>query len=301
VALIGLHVSRSDVAILASAFLWGTFWIPLREINLAGLGGAPANTASFLLGLAVVLPLVLPRLRRILTGGWVLWLAGFLMAFSIAIYAEGLIRGHVARVMLLFYLTPVWSTLISRVMLGEAITNRRIATIVLGLAGMLVVLGVDAGVPVPRTLAEWMGLVSGITWGFAMAWVNRTASRPILDRVFVQFVFLAPLFYLFTLIPGGRDSAPAQIGAMAGAAVWLVALAVVWVLPIVWLTVFAASRIDPGRLAIFLMFDIVVGLTTAALLTDEPFGSRELIGAALIGAAGLTEIVGKRRPVPPSV
>ena len=296
--MIGLHINRSDVAILASTVLWGTFWIPLREINLAGLGGAPANTASFLLGLAVVLPLVLPGLRRILTGGWELWLAGFLLAFAIAIYAEGLIRGHVARVMLLFYLTPVWSTLISRVMLGEAITGRRIATIVLGLAGMLVVLGVDAGVPIPRSLADWMGLVSGVVWGFAMAWVNRTASRPILDRVFVQFVFLAPLFYLFTLIPGGRDSAPAQIGAVVDSAVWLAALAVVWVLPIVWLTVFAASRIDPGRLAIFLMFDIVVGLTTAALLTDEPFGSRELIGAALIGAAGLTEIVGKGRPVP---
>ena len=44
----------------------------------------------------------------------------------------------------------------------------------------------------------------------------------------------------------------------------------------------------PGRVAIFLMLEIVVGLTTASLLTDEPFGARELIGAVLItGACGV--------------
>ena len=58
-----------------------------------------------------------------------------------------------------------------------------------------------------------------------------------------------------------------------------------WMLPVVWLTIFGASHLGPGRVAIFLMLEIVVGLTTASLLTDEPFGMRELIGAVLITSA----------------
>jgi drug/metabolite transporter (DMT)-like permease len=58
-------------------------------------------------------------------------------------------------------------------------------------------------------------------------------------------------------------------------------------LPAVWLTVFGATHVEPGRFAILLMLEIVVGLTTAWLLTDEPHGTRELLGAALVlGAIG---------------
>jgi hypothetical protein len=42
------------------------------------------------------------------------------------------------------------------------------------------------------------------------------------------------------------------------------------------------------------MFEIVVGLTTAALLTDEPFGPREIAGAVLILGASGAEIATDR-------
>jgi drug/metabolite transporter (DMT)-like permease len=61
-------------------------------------------------------------------------------------------------------------------------------------------------------------------------------------------------------------------------------------LPVVWLTVFGASRLDPGRVAICLMLEVVVGLTTAALLTDEPLGVREILGAILIMSASGVEM-----------
>ncbi len=53
---------------------------------------------------------------------------------------------------------------------------------------------------------------------------------------------------------------------------------------------YASSSLDPAKVSILLTLEVVVGLTTAALLTDEPFGAREMIGAVLIVAAGLVEI-----------
>ena len=288
----GVSADRStlapSLAILWSTLLWGTLWIPLRRIDAAGASGAAAITVGFLIPLVLLLPFALARWRSILAGGWTLWTAGLLLAFSIAFYSEGLLRGTVARVLLSFYLTPVWSTLFERLLLGEPITRRRIVTILLGLAGMAVIFGGEAGLPLPRSSAEWMGLMAGVTWGLAMVFVKRTGSRPIFDRVFVHFVFLAPLFLLATAIPGGHSSGGLEIQALVDSTIWLMVFAVVWMLPVIWLTIFGASHLGPGRVAIFLMLEIVVGLTTASLLTDEPFGMRELIGAVLItGACGV--------------
>jgi drug/metabolite transporter (DMT)-like permease len=283
------HLS-SDFAILASAVLWGTLWIPLRQIHDAGLSREWATAASFLLPLLVLAPLALRRWRRIAASRGELATVGFWLALAIALYAEGVVRGQVARVVLLFYLTPVWSTLLARWQLGEPITGRRVATILLGLGGMLVLFGAEAGIPMPRAAAEWMGLVAGIAWAVSMVHVNRTASHPPLDRVLAQFAFLGPLFLLVTLIPGGEVAARLQVGALAAAAPRVLVLALVWMLPVVWLTIFGASRLEPGRVAILLMLEIVVTLTTAALLTDEPFGRRELGGAALILAASGVEL-----------
>jgi drug/metabolite transporter (DMT)-like permease len=285
-----------SIAILCSTVLWGTLWIPLRWIGEGGASGASAITAGFLFPLILLLPFALARWRRILRGGWVLGMAGFFLALSIALYSEGLLRGTVARVLLSFYLTPVWSTLFERLLLAEPIAGRRIVTIVLGLAGMLVIFGGEGGGPLPSASAEWMGLAAGIIWGLAMVFIKQTASRPIFDRVFAHFVFLGPAFLLATLIPGGGNPFGLEIRALVDAAPWLMAFAVLWMLPVIWLTIFGASHLGPGRVAIFLMLEIVVGLTTAALLTDEPFGMRELIGAVLItGACGVE--LGVARPL----
>mgnify|MGYP002525998081 FL=1 len=291
----GFKKMAPQAAILISTLLWGTLWIPLREINESGVSGATATALSFLLGLVVLLPFALPHARRILAGGWPLAASGFFLALCIALYSEGMVRGEVARVLLLFYMTPVWSTLLARLMLGQPITRRRVATIVLGLAGMMVILGGETGLPVPRSIADWMGLASGVSWGFAMVYLQRTASLPAFDRIFAAFIFLAPVFYLVTLFPGSRDSLGMESALPADGAMLLVALAVIWFLPVIGLTVYGASRLDPGRVAIFLMLEIVIGLGSAAWLLDEPFGAREIIGAALIVAAMLAEALRQER------
>jgi drug/metabolite transporter (DMT)-like permease len=277
-----------QLAILASTLLWGTLWIPLRQLRTAGLGGASATVLGFLLPLAVLLPFAVGRGRRSLTSVRALAFGGFWLALGIALYAEGVVRGQVARVILLFYLTPVWSTLLGRAFLGEPITGRRVLTIVLGLAGMLVIFGVGSGSPLPRAAADWMGLAAGVAWGVAMVSVNRSAAHPAFDRVFVHFLFLGPVFLLVALLPGGGSGLDLDVARLFDSLAWLLALALIWLLPVLWLTIFGASHLDPGRVAIFLMFEIVVALTTAALWAGEPVGPRELVGALLIvGASGV--------------
>ncbi len=280
-----------SLAIVASTLLWGTMWIPLRELDRAGLAGAWATTAGFLLPLLALLPFGVANRRRLLAGGHSLLAGGLLMAVSIALYAEALLRGQVARVILLFYLTPVWSTLLARAMLGVPISGRRLVTIALGLAGLVVTLGDAATLPVPRSLADAMGLLSGFCWGWGLVHLQRARHAPDLDKVFVQLLFLGPAFFLLASIPGGRSWAAPSDGALLAAAPWLAAFGLVWMPGLLWLTMFGGSRIDPGRVAVLLMLEIVVGIGSAAWLTDEPFGAREALGAALIVSACGSELL----------
>jgi len=286
-----------SVAILVSTLLWGTLWIPLRHLDDAGSGGPWATTAGFTMPLVVLLPFGVIRRRPIADAGWPLFRAGVLMAACIALYAEALLRGHVARVILLFYLTPVWSTLLARVSLGERITGARLATIALGLAGMLVVFGSGTGLPVPRVAAEWMGLFSGFLWGWSMVALRRVAPEASeFDKVFVQFLFLGLLFAVFGLVPGGRPWTVPTSDVVLRGAPWLLVLGLLWMPLVVWLTVFGGSRVEPGRVAVLLMLEVVVGLVSAAALTREPFGPREVLGAVFIVGACGAELFARPRP-----
>jgi len=282
----------ATLAILASTLLWGTLWIPLRRLDGAGGSGAWATTAGFTLPLLVLLPMGLVRWRRIVAGGAPLLAGGFLMAAAIALYAEGLVRGQIARVILLFYLMPVWSTLLARLMLGDPITGHRALTVALGLGGMFAVFG---AVPLPHMIADWMGLASGIACALSMVFLRRMQRVADFEKLFVQFLFLGVLFFLFTLAPGGRSRTAPDAAVLVDSARWLLAFGLLWIPGVLWLTLFGASRVEPGRVAILLMLEVVVGLASAALLTDEPLGPRELVGALLIMSACGAELLAGRR------
>jgi len=290
---------RSDLAaslpILASALLWGTLWIPLRALRATG-DRAPLLTAiGFLLPLAVLAPIAMRRWPQLRRGGLPLCAAGLGLALAIALYAEGLVRGSVSRVVLLFYLMPVWTTLIARVRLAQPITSRRVASIALGLAGLLVVYGPGSAGPSANTAGDWMGLVAGICWAATMVLFLPAAGQTAFDRVFAQFGFLAPAYLVVHLVPGAQAAAAAAAEPLAGAVPfplgWVLAFGLAWMLPVVWLTIFGASRLEPGRAAVLFMLEIAVALVSAGVLAGEPFGAREAIGAALIAGAGLSELL----------
>lgn len=277
-----------SLAIVISTVFWGTLWVPLRHLNEAGLGGPWATAAGFTIPLLLLSPFGLTRWRLIAAAGWPLVQAGFLMAACVALYAEALLRGYVGRVILLFYLTPVWSALLGRVLLGDRITRARMAAIGLGVIGMFVVFGIGSGLPTPRSTAEWMGLLSGFLWACSMVALRQIPPHASeFDKVFVQFLFLGLLFVLFTLVPGGRPWTLPSAALLWRGANWLLIFGLVWMPVVLWLTMFGGSRLEPGRVAVLLMLEVVIGLGSAAVLSGEPFGSRELVGAVfIVGACG---------------
>lgn len=275
--------------ILAAALLWGTLWIPLRTLHAAGPAAPLLTAAGFALPLVVLLPFAVRRRDRLRSAGLTLPAAGLGLAISIALYSEGLVRGSVARVVLLFYLMPVWTTLFARIHLLQPITPRRLASIGCGLAGLGVIYGPAVVGGAGSTSGDWMGLVAGVVWAAALVFFLPTPGQSALDRVFAQFVFLAPVYLLVSQLPGAVPT-NADAAAAGEPLAWLLVFALVWMLPVVWLTIHGASRLEPGRAAVLFMLEVAIALASAALIAGEPFGAADAGGAALIACAGVLEV-----------
>ncbi len=279
-----------SLAVGLASLLWGLFWLPLRYLSELGLEGGWPGLAIFALGTAFLLPGALIR-RRLPGLGLGLAVTGLTAGSAFALYATSLLLTEVVRVLLLFYLTPVWSTLLGFLLLRERVTLARAAALVLGIAGMMVVLGVDQGFPMPRNLGDWLALLSGLTWAYGSLRLYREDTTPLYEHSFAFMAGAGSVSALVVCLP------LAGVGAVPGAAVVqavtapLVLFVLLLILPVVFITLGGARKLSPGRVGLLLMGEAVVGIASAALLTDEPFGLRELIGTLLVLSAAAVEVV----------
>ena len=269
--------------------IWGLFWMPLRAMQAAGLDPI-WSTALFLSvpGL-VFLPLLPFRLRFLAQGGLKLQRSALLAGAAMAFYALAVTQTEVIRAMLLFYLTPLWSTLLARFVLGERITPVRGFAMALAFAGLLVITGIDVGPPLPRNLGDWLALVSGLTWAGAAVSLRLDRSSSAVDITLSFFVWATIPTLIFGVAASLGGTAPLPDAAVLGNLVWLLPILLLMVASGVFCCIWGPMHLDPGLVALLFMTEITVGTVTAALWAGEPFGLREGLGIALVTAAALVE------------
>jgi len=156
------YVPIAVVTIAASA--WGLFWIPLREFEAARLAAGWATFAQFAAALSVLLP---PAIWRVMHGrptGIRQAATALLLGSAFALYAYSLLLTDVARALFLFYVTPVWSTILEVAPMQHRLTRSRTLALVLGFGGLLTIPGGRSGIPLPGNLGDTMTLVAGMSF-----------------------------------------------------------------------------------------------------------------------------------------
>ncbi len=280
------------LAVALSAILWGLWWIPLRWLSENGLPGDWASLALYGTGSAVLLPFAWARRRHLRAGGFGLLLCGTLMGMVMVFWNHAILVGEVMRVVLLFYLAPVWATLLSIFVLKVRVGPLRALTVALGLSGAAIILGFEGGLPVPRSEGDWMGLISGVLFAFATMLARDSENVAGFDKTFVTFAAAAPIALVLILV----DGMPEPTGRMVlDAMPYAAAIAVFLLVPVTWPILWGATKLEPGRVSILLLLEVVAASISASLLTDEPFGWREVSGCVLILLAGLTEALPELR------
>ena len=278
-------------ALLIAAGMWGLFWIPQRALEAGGLTGGWATISQMVIPFAMLLPISLWRLYKGQSFGLEYPLIGLLFGGGIACYANSFLLTDVVRALILFYITPVWTTIFEIVFLRQIPRFYRYITLVLALSGVWIVFGQEGVIPLPQNSGDWIALLGGIL--IAASAVRMEIKKPEgIYPILFSFFFYGGLFtliqsYFLSDYLGDAPSIESWVAMMP----WLILIAILFHIPTNIVILGAPSRIGAGIFSIIILFEIVVGTFSAAILTDELIGWREILGSSFIIFAGLTEII----------
>lgn len=274
-------------SVLLAATLWGVFWYPLRRLEQAGLGGLWATVVIYASAALALLPFCLASLQRIAWRGarvdlLVLALASGLcnVAFILAV-----IEGEVVRVLLLFYLSPLWTVLLGWGLLRERPGGPDWIVLGAAMAGALVMLWKpEVGYPLPAGRPDWLALLAGFSFALANIEIRRLQAIPVRHKTLVSWVGV--LFVALAWLAGTQGLAPppAAPGAWLGAAVLGAPGMVIMTLSVQY----GVTHLPVHRSAILLLFELVAGALSSWWLAHEGVRLGEWIGGALIVLSALT-------------
>jgi drug/metabolite transporter (DMT)-like permease len=275
-------------ALLVAAGVWGLVWFPYRLLEALGLSGSVASLLTYGLGL---IPLALVAWRRAWPAPeqrlWLLATALFAGWTNLS-YVLAVIQGEVMRVMLLFYLAPLWTLVFARLILGERAGRAGLAVIGLSLAGAMVMLYQGGGLPLPANGAEWLGLSSGIGFALTNVLTRKTRDVPIETRALWVFLGVSLIALAFSL----AETVPAHTAILAAeTSTWLMAAGITLALLLATFTVqYGLSHVPANRAVVILLFELVVAALSSRWLAGEVMDAREWVGGAMIVAATLFSI-----------
>lgn len=272
------------IALLAGATVWGLVWYPYRVLQAHGMSGIEASILTYLVALAAGLCLWHKRLR----GARV---TPILLAVGLAAgacnlgYVVATLLGEVTRVLLLFYLSPLWTVLFARLLLGERLTQPGFWVIAVSLSGAVIMLWhPEMGMPWPRSIAEWLGLGAGICFALSNVLIKR--AHHLLIEVKTTAVFCGVILLSLCLWPFFPHSAW-QLSGNAWTMLVVVGVTLVFTNLIVQ---FGITHTRAAQAIVIMLFELFVAALASWLLAGETMGLREWLGGLLIVSASLLSV-----------
>ena len=274
------------LGLLCNALAWGVSWWPLRELQQMGLHPLWATVVFFALSVAVIL-VWSPGSARAVWRQPSLWALALAAGGTNAAFNWAVGIGDVVRVVLLFYLMPLWAVLLAWWLMGERITPMALLRVVLALAGAVLVLSpADGGWPRFDGLADWLGLLGGMGFALTNVLLRRHGQVPASERAMAMFLGGLLLPGLVGLLLATQALVPAW---PAPSAAWLplaVALGGVFLASNMALQ-YGAARVPVHITSVVMLTEIVFAAASAVVWGDEQLGPATLAGGALILTAAL--------------
>ncbi len=282
------------LALLVNAFVWGVSWWPFRQLQAIGLHPLWATTLIYALSALAIVAWRPQALREFLAYP-ALWLIFLGSGATNATFNWAVSIGDVVRVVLLFYLMPLWSLLLARLILKERLTGSAVVRVVMALAGAaLVVSQGDHEAARAGVLPDVLAVLGGFAFALNNVMLKRESARPEQARALAMFLGGA--------VVAGLTAAALSSAGTAGVR-WPVASAA-WLLPALGLAIafmasnlclqYGAARLSAAATAVVMPCEVLFAALTSVWWGGATLHPTVLVGGALILAATLASVLEKR-------
>lgn len=245
------HVPTAEV--IAHRIVWS---VPVALAVLVWLGRTAELRAAF------------GQPRTLATGA----LASLLIAANWGVYVWAVQSGRTLEAALGYYINPLFSILLGRVLLGERLMARQWAAVALAGAAVAILTWEAGRLPL-------VALALTVTWGF-YAYLKRTLPIGPNQGFALEVILLAPLALGWLVWQGGGVAPQADRGTLA----LLLAAGLVTAVPLM-LYANGAKGLTLSTIAVMQYLTPTLVFLVAVLLLGEPFEGAKLVAFPLIWAA----------------
>ena len=285
------HHFKISIALAISAGAWGVYWLPQRILEAGGLTGGWGTISQMIIGVLLLLPIAFWRFFKGKTTGFELPFTGLLMGGGFICYALSFLLTDVVRALILFYMVPIWTTIFEILFLKKKPGWQRAVTLSLALGGLWLVFSKETIIPLPQNAGDWLALAGGALFAGGITRLEILKMDSVFPIIF-SFFFYGTFFNIVSgfLLADYLGPMPVldSFISMSG---FLILISVFYFIPTGIVILWSPSKLGAGLCSILFLSEIVVGVISASILTDEPFGWREIVGSSLIVIGGVLAVV----------
>ncbi len=285
------HHFKIAFALAVSAGAWGIYWLPQRILEEGGLTGGWGTIAQMIIGVLILSPISIWRKFKGRSSGLELPLTGLLIGGGFICYALSFLLTDVVRALILFYMTPIWTTIFEILFLKKRPGIERVLTLLLALGGLWIVFSKQTVFPLPENSGDWLALAGGAIFAGGLIRLELIKTDGVFPLIF-SFFFYGAIFNVFAGFALTEHLGPTpSIQSFISMAYFLLIISVFYFIPTGIVILWSPSQLGAGLCSILFLSEIIVGVISSSILTNEPFGWREVVGSSMIVVGGILAVV----------
>ena len=266
------------LCLLTTATFWGVSWYPLRLAETLGINGVWTSLMAY--GTAAVIGLLLffKDLKAFATAPGKLAVIGLANAWCNIAFILAVLDGNVVRVVLLFYLSPLWSTLLGWLVLGEHLSKRAVATLCLAMLGAVIMLWDSSmGMPWPTEVSDWLAISSGMAFSIGNISVRNLQQVSVKVKTMSVWFGVSLLAVVWVWLAGLPVP---EVGMKITG--WTMVIGAAMIFVMTFTVQYGVTHMPVYRSAVILLFELVAATISSQLLTDEIIQLKEWVGGGCI-------------------
>ena len=282
-----MAASKNYLAIfglLFGAVCWGVIWYPYRVMQEAGVSGVASSFYTYFIACVMGGVLFFNHRHGLKKLPPTMFLLALVAGWTNLSYVLAVIQGEVMRVMLLFYLSPIWTMLLAHFWLKEHTDHRHVSVVVISMCGAFIMLWQPNALPLPNNASEWLALGSGIGFSMTNVITRRATDLSLATKSMSVWLGVMLMALMLMLFQPHNLALPGQFSLMNWGVMTVIAVLLVAATLFVQ---YGVTHMPATRASVLFLFELVVAAIASYYLANERMVLNDWLGGALIIGAAL--------------